>query len=688
MTVSTNDAGGEIDLAQIWRAVSAKRWWVIVPTLSAFVCAFVYVNVVKPRYTAEARLLLETQASFLPHADKTARDPETAPDAEAVQSQLELLKSRDLARRAIKTLGLQGNEEFDPLAKGVGFVTRLLVMLGLTRDPLQVSPEDRMLDVFADRLNVLSPLKTRVLGVEFTTRDPDLSARGANAVAESYLEFQQEAKRASARDAAKALSAIVVEMQRRVTEAEARVEDFRARSGLLLGTNNTNVNAQHLTDLNTQLSLARGAQADAQSKARLLKDMLRQNRIGDIPDVANNEVMRKLQEQRVTLRAQLALESRTLLPGHPRIKELEAQLADLDRQTRAAAERVARTLENEARIAGGRVENLTAALDEQKQIVGSSEANEAKLRELESQARVLKEQFENDEAKYQEASARENAQATPADARIIQRALSPQTASFPKKLPIVSFATVAALALSIGAIIAGELLSGRAQAHPSAPASRALNAEVYGGSPKVLVAKETTPIELVEPSGGEGRTSDRREIVSNIDAARLAASCVTVLILRGDAGEASLATVMAVSRALARRGRTILVAVGGAEYETLAAGRDETHAGLSELLAGEAEFGDVIYRDPASRLHLIAPGGPAGEPRYEPALVVEALAQTYDFVVFGVEDGEAVLALAPAFDKILLRARDPLALALAQRLAALGCDVSIVEDAESDLAAA
>ncbi len=36
--------------------------------------------------------------------------------------------------------------------------------------------------------------------------------------------------------------------------------------------------------------------------------MLRQNRIGDIPDVANNEVMRKLQEQRVTLRAQLALE--------------------------------------------------------------------------------------------------------------------------------------------------------------------------------------------------------------------------------------------------------------------------------------------------------------------------------------------------------------------------------------------
>ncbi|HXY58926.1 MAG TPA: exopolysaccharide transport family protein [Methylocystis sp.] len=687
MSVTTNEAGGEIDLAQIGRAVSAKRWWVIAPTLAAFVCALIFVNVVRPRYAAEARLLLETQESFLPHADKATHGTETAPDAEAVQSQLELLKSRDLSRRVIKMLGLQGNEEFDPLAKGVGLTTRALVMVGLMRDPTRVSPEDRMLDVFADRLNVLSPQKTRVLGIEFTTRDPDLSARGANAVAESYLEFQQEAKRDSARDAAKALSAVVADMQRRVTEAEARVEEFRAGSGLLLGANNTNVNAQHLTDLNTQLSLARSAQADAQSKARLLKDMLRQNRVGDIPDVANNEVMRRLQEQRVTLRAQLALELRTLLPGHPRIKELEAQLGDLDRQTRAAAERVARTLENEARIAGGRVENLAAALEEQKQIVSSSEANEARLRELESQAHVLKEQFENDEARYQEAIARENAQATPADARIIQRALSPQTPSFPKKLPIVAFATLAALALSIGAIVSSELLSGRAQAHPMAFAPMAAHEEP-GGAPTARAAEEATPPELVEARGDDRRISDRREIVSNIDAARLAASCVKVLIVRGDAGDASLATVIAVSRALARRGRAILVAADGAGLETLSAERDERRAGLAELLAGEAEFGDVIYRDAASRLHFIAAGGAAGEPRYDASLVVEALTQTYDFVVFCAQDGDGALALASLFDKILLRAEDPQAAQLAQRLAAQGCDVSVVEAAEGDLAAA
>ena len=81
------------------------------------------------------------------------------------------------------------------------------------------------------------------------------------------------------------------------------------KSGLLVGANNTTINAQHLSELNAQLSVSRSAQAEAQAKARLLRDMLRQNRIGDIPDVANNEVIRRLLEQRVTLRAQLALES-------------------------------------------------------------------------------------------------------------------------------------------------------------------------------------------------------------------------------------------------------------------------------------------------------------------------------------------------------------------------------------------
>ena len=711
---------GEIDLARIARAISAKRWWVIGPTLAMFAGSAIFVNVVKPRYSAEARVLLENQENFIPRADKTERVAEILPDPEAVQSQIQLLTSRDLARRVIKTLDLQGNDEFDPLAKGMGATTRALVMLGLARDPTQTTPEDRILETFGDRLNVLSPTKTRVLSIEFTSRNPDLAAKGANAVAEAYLEFQQDAKRDHARGAANSLAALVAQLRARVAEADVAAEQFRAKSGLLVGSNNTTINAQRLSDLNTQLSLARSAQADAQAKARLLRDMLRQNRIGDIPDVANNEVICRLQEQRVTLRAQLALESRTLLPGHPRIKELQAQLQDLELQGRAAAERVARTLENDAHIAGARVDNLTRALEEQKTVVGAADADDVRLRDLERTARLYKEQLESATANYQDAMARENSQATPPDARIFQRALAPQIPSFPKKVPIVSFATLSALILSIGGILSGELLSGRPRVAPSAPrlASEALElAPANGGSASPTLAdrfsdtptppaaneegEETQPALDLRlgptsrpaddaPRGRERTIAAKARIVEKIDIERLSSPSVKVLISRGDDSPSASGTALAVARALARRGSAVLVAADSSDraFDGLLAGGLENPKGWRDLLSGAAEFGEVIHRDAGSRLHIIPAGVDDGEPRYDIAMTVEALARTYDFVVFTTTDVANTLRLASMFDTILLRDADPAAGMLFDALSAFHVDVSLIEDAPEELVAA
>ncbi|MGA8172854.1 MAG: exopolysaccharide transport family protein [Methylocystis sp.] len=699
---------GEIDLSRIARAVSARRWWVIGPTLAMLAGSLIFVNTVNPRFSSEARVLLENQESFIPRAEKTDRVSEILPDPEAVQSQIQLLTSRDLARRVIKTLELQGNDEFDPLAKGMGAATRTLVMLGLARDPTLTSPEDRILEAFADKLSVLSPTKTRVLSIEFTSRNPDLAAKGANAVADAYLQFQQDAKRERARDAANSLAALVAQLRARVTEADAQAEEFRMKSGLLVGSNNTTINAQHLGDLNTQLSLSRSAQADAQAKARLLREMLRQNRISDIPDVANNEVIRRLLEQRVTLRAQLALELRTLLPGHPRIKELQAQLQDLDAQGRAAAERIVRTLENEASIAGARVENLTKALEAQKSVVGASDADNVRLRDLERTARLYKEQLEGATAKYQEALARENSRATPADARIFQRALAPQIPSFPKKVPIVSFATLSALILSIGAVLSVELLSGRPRVAASAHGSRDENAReasparvsvvpalltennMIHSSPEPLPQSPEWPETEAQPPGDERAVAGKSEIVEKIDTGRLSSPSVRVLIFRGDSSAIASATVLAVARALARRGSAVLVATdaGDTAYNGLLVNRGEAPKGWRDLLSGAAEFGEVIYRDGESRLQIIPAGEDEPALQHEPAMVVEALAQTYDFVVFTTMSAADALRLGPMFDTILLRDADPAARELLEEFSRSRADVSLIEDAAEDLVAA
>ena len=61
---------------------------------------------------------------------------------------------------------------------------------------------------------------------------------------------------------------------RRSRDAESRVEDFRSKSSLFVGTNNTSLSNQQMGEINTQLNNARALKSDAESKARLIKEML------------------------------------------------------------------------------------------------------------------------------------------------------------------------------------------------------------------------------------------------------------------------------------------------------------------------------------------------------------------------------------------------------------------------------
>jgi polysaccharide biosynthesis transport protein len=84
-----------------------------------------------------------------------------------------------------------------------------------------------------------------------------------------------------------------------------------------------------------------------------------------------------------------------LLPMHPRIKALTAQLASLDEQVRGAAAKNVRGLEDEARIAGDQVASLNAALAEQSRIVATGKADDAQLRALDLEAKTVRERLES-----------------------------------------------------------------------------------------------------------------------------------------------------------------------------------------------------------------------------------------------------------------------------------------------------
>lgn len=662
----------EIDLSALRRIVVERRKWILVPTLLAFVASAIFVNIVRPRYTAEARIVLENQQNYLPGADKTESLVTQQLDAEAVGSQIQILTSRDLARRVIKIVGLQGNPEFDPLADGLGPLDRLLILVGLKRDPTRLSPEDRILESYFDRLTVLSPMKTRVLTIEFSSRNPDLSAKIANTIAEQYLEFQSDAKREHARAAAESLGQLVQDLKTRLAAADARADAFRSQSGLLIGANSTSLNAQQMTDVNGEVAKARASLADAQAKSQMLREMLRQGRIADIPDVMNNELVRRISEQRVTARAQLALESRTLLPAHPRIKELMAQVADLESEIRAAAEKTARSLEAEAKVANARVDNLMKTLEAQKRIVIGAGADEVKMRELDNNVRSLKEDLDSTTTKYQEALAREASKATLSDARIFSRALAPQTASFPKKIPIIAISTLATLVLAIALVAMREFMltpasgpgNGRRYTWTDEPA--ATTPVVVDASPEpAKVAAVSRPAFAQADALAHAGLDD---VVADIETLGVSSGGLVLSMPVSAGHDDGLA--LALARRLVSRGRVVLVAGDGGTVTGMTG-----QVGLAELLDGSAGFAATIHRDGASRLHIIPAGLNSSVRHGDLGAVLDALKGTYDVVVLGVplamNDAEAqamtarteIAVIGPGDDVAAKNLMEPLAAA-------------------------
>jgi Mrp family chromosome partitioning ATPase len=347
----------------------------------------------------------------------------------------------------------------------------------------------------------------------------------------------------------------------------------------------------------------------------------------------NSELIRRLSEQRVTLRAQLAEQSSTLLDNHPRIKELKAQLSDIDRQIREEAAKVSRSLENDAHIAAGRVESLSASLEQSKKQATSTNGQDVQLRAMEREAKSQRDLLESYLAKYREATARENIDAAPADGRIISRALVSNTPAFPKKLPIVLIATLATLMLSAGGIATAELLRVTAPRAPVAPAAFAFAPVAARREEPVMDSPPTVPVmreaELAAPLTEIDQLAEQLR--------RGGESARKIAILGTGPSESITLTALSLARALAQTAKVVVVDLSASSPALAAVSADPMAPGLAELVLGEASFAQVITRDRLSRANLVTAGRKGADrsllqsPRL--TLALDALLRVYDHVL-------------------------------------------------------
>jgi succinoglycan biosynthesis transport protein ExoP len=658
-----------------------------------------------PGYKSEARVLVEGRENIFlrPEAEKALIDRGTV-DPEAVTSQVQLVLSRDLAREVINELRLVDLPEFNAALRDFSPLS-VLRTIGLMRDPMAMTAEERVLVAYFERLSAYAIDKSRVIIIEFQSSDPELAARTANLIAEKYLTMQQMAKQDQARSAGQWLSGELGTLRQKVSEAEARVEEFRARSNLFVGTNNTSLSNQQLTELSSQVSAARAQKADAEARARLIREAIRAGLSLESSDVGNSELIRRLSEQRVTLRAQFAEQSSTLLPQHPRIKELRAQIGDLDQQIRTEGERLARSLENDAKVAGARLETLSANLDQLKRQTASSSDQDVQLRGLEREAKAQRDLFESYLAKYREASARDSIAAAPADARIISRAVVSNVPYFPKKIPIMLIAVLATFCLSTGFVVTGALLRGETydpvllridtpplQTERRAAPERSPEAHTRATDPPAppahaLLQALSERVAATAPVPPAASSASIEELAKALGLAGAAARRIAVIGAGREVG--TTLTAIALARTLAGAGRVVLVdlALNSPNIEVISS--DPAAPGIADLVRGTASFGDIITRDQFSRVHVVAAGRIEGDPNalLSSAMLagaLGALAQSYDYLVVdaGALPEMPIAPLVPVVSRAALVGGDATAdalLALSGQLRAQGfTDVTVL----------
>ena len=646
-----------IDLARLLQAVRARRSWIVVPTLAAFFAGLVFVTLVSPRYTAFTKVLLENEENYFTRPDKATLDLAAPYDPEAVQSEAEMIATADLARKAIAKLGLMEKSEFNPAISRNPFSTLLSSLIDGPRRASAV--EDRVVESFLSHLTVFPIAKSRVLQIEFSSADPALAARGANEVADLFLNEKEEAKKNQATAAGDWLSGKIAQLRAKVAEADAKVEAFRSDSGLLEVANGMTAPSQQLAEITTQIASARAAQSAAAAKAQLLREMLRAGRLDAVPDFVKDESLRHYAEMRVTLKSHIAEKSRTLLPGHPRMRELTGQLAGLDEQIRAAAGKAVRGFEDEARLAGAQVSNLEGLIAKQAKAVATSDADQVQLRALELDAKTSREQLESYINKYREASARDADDATPANARVIATAQEPLAPTFPKKAPTVLLATLAGFLLAAGIVVARALLEAPGAETYAAPAmdpALAMTATAaMAPAPAVPAANampEAADERPTEPSTArddfdenedENEKEERVDPTTALEAIvdRLAESAETTdsltVLVTGEATKGALALALTAARRLSKTGRAVLVDLGVSQPwlgDVFDHGEepDDAPFGLADLLEGRASFDQALHRDLSARLDILPAGtGEIDPDQLEPVLA--ALVQSYVFVV-------------------------------------------------------
>jgi polysaccharide biosynthesis transport protein len=413
------------------------------------------------RYTGHAVLVIDTHKTQVFQAQSPLGDLPI--DSSTVDTQIEILKSENIAATVIKDLHLNDDPEF--IAPSPGFVGKILGFLTFILVPSIPSfekgagggptPEFRhmraAIGTFETNLSVRRAGLTYAVDLEYKSVNPERAAQIANAVADAYVVDALESKFQTTRRAATWLQDRLKELREESANAERAVVDYKAKHNIV-ETGGRLMNEQQLSELNSALIQARAMTAETKARLDRVQQIIAAGDIdpaapatATVTDTLKNDILIKLRSQYLEFDARASLWTTKYGPNHLAVVNLRNQMRELRRTMFEELERIAETFKSDYEIAKAREESTEKSLNQL--VTQSQTTNEAQitLHNLQATAETYRALYDSFLQRYMESVQQQSFPVS--EARLITQATRPLSKSSPKTMLILALAGAGGLVL-------------------------------------------------------------------------------------------------------------------------------------------------------------------------------------------------------------------------------------------------
>jgi capsular exopolysaccharide synthesis family protein len=363
-------------LAEHWLIVT-RHWWLIAAcALACMIFAGLYIYTRVPLFTAESTVLIERKApQYLKLQDARVDVNDYDFNNEFQKTQYEVLKSRALAEQVIRREGLQSHAVFSGTGPNhsPGLVAGIVAGLrgwGPGPGPAPVNPiapgssgdPTAIVGSYLSMLDIKPVVGTSLVQIRFTTPDPALSTRLANAHAMNYVRYGIKVRSETNEQATQFLEQKLTELKERVEQSEASLNTYRRDKGIISVDDKDNIVLARLLDLNKDLTAAEAERIGLEAQLRTIT-----SRNDDaLPTVLNSAVVNSLKNELGKFEAEYAALSKEFKPGYPPVANLKARIDETRRRLQGETKNELSGIEAAFAAAKAKESDLRARMEEQK----------------------------------------------------------------------------------------------------------------------------------------------------------------------------------------------------------------------------------------------------------------------------------------------------------------------------------